>query len=221
MAGGLTGQLLQDQKTDDMNLPKENRYYTLFKKLLVFPGVFFLLISCENDIEKIRSLTDPTDLPEISARNMEIVYTDSARLKVILEAASIRRYSNVERPYTEFPDGLFVRFFNDSMQVESEIKADYAIYYTEERLWEARGDVVANNIEKREKLNTEELFWDENKEKIFSNSFSRIETEDGTFYGQEGFESNQRFTKWRLKSSRGTVNVKEEPDEPVSDVPEK
>ncbi|MGC9342739.1 MAG: LPS export ABC transporter periplasmic protein LptC [Bacteroidales bacterium] len=196
-----------------MNFLERNTILLHLKKLLVFPGVFFLLIACENDIEKIKSLTDPTDLPDVSAKKVEIVYTDSSRLQMILEAPSIRRFSNVERPYMEFPEGIYVRFYDDSLKVESEIMANYAIYFNEERLWEARGDVVANNIEKGEKLNTEELFWDENKEVIFSNSFSRIETEDGTFYGQEGFESNQRFSKWRLKGSRGTVNVKEEPKE--------
>jgi LPS export ABC transporter protein LptC len=193
-----------------------NTYLQKIKKLLVFPGVFFLLLSCENDIEKIRSLTDPTDLPDISAEVVEIIYTDSSNLEMILEAPSIRRFSNVERPYMEFPEGMYVRFYDDSLQLESEIRADYAIYYSEERLWEARGDVFANNLKKGEKLNTEELFWDEEKKTIYSNSFSRIETEDGTFYGQDGFESNQRFSKWRLKGSRGTVNFKDEPEESES-----
>jgi LPS export ABC transporter protein LptC len=196
-----------------MNFLERNRILKNIKKLLVFPGVFFLLLSCENDIEKIKTLTDPTDFPDVSAQNVEIIYTDSSQLQMILESPSIRRFSNVERPYMEFPEGMFVRFYDDSLQVESEIRSNYAIYYNEEKFWEARGDVVANNLKKGEKLNTEELFWDENEGIIYSNSFSRIETEDGTFYGQEGFESNQRFSKWRLKGSRGTVNVKEEPEE--------
>ena len=187
---------------------KENIFQRL-KKLLVFPGVFFLVLACENDIEKIKSLTDPGNLPEIRAYNIEIIYTDSARLQMILKASEIQRFTNMKRPYLEFPKGIEVWFYDDSMNIESEIKANYAIYYNEEKMWEARGDVMANNMLKAEKLNTEELFWDENKEMIYSNSFSRIETDDGTFYGQEGFESNQRFTKWKLKGSRGTVRFKE------------
>ena len=31
-----------------------------------------------------------------------------------------------------------------------------------------------------------------------------------SFYGQDGFDSNQSFTKWKLKGSRGTVNIKNE-----------
>jgi len=201
------------KKLNSVNFQKRNKFLKNSKKLLVFLGVFFLLFSCENDIEKIKFLTDPTGFPDVSVENVEIIYTDSSRLQMILESPSIRRFSNIERPYMEFPEGMYVRFFDDSLQVESEIRSNYAIYYNEEKFWEARGDVMAYNLKKGEKLNTEELFWDEDKGLIYSNSFSRIETDDGTFYGQEGFESNQRFSKWRLKGSRGTVNVKEEPED--------
>lgn len=194
-----------------MEFSWHNNIISLIKKLLVLPGVFFLLFSCENDIEKIKSLTDPSELPNVYAKKVEIIYTDSSDLQMILEAPSIKQFSKEvdRRPYIEFPDGIHVKFYDDSMKIESEITANYAIYYQDDKLWEAKGNVVAHNIEKG-RLNTEVLFWDENKELIYSNSFSRIETEDGTFYGQDGFEANQRFTKWRLKGSSGTVKIKEE-----------
>ena len=150
-------------------------------------------------------------MPEISADNVEIIYSDSGFVRMKLEAKYIRQFSKVEDPYIEFPEGIYVRFYDDSLNVESEIRANYAIYHTDDKLWDARGNVVASNLKNGEKLNTEQLFWDENKKTIYSNSFSRIETQDGTFYGQDGFESNQRFSKWKLKSSRGTVNIKDEP----------
>ncbi len=187
-----------------------NIEYSLLK-LLFITGVSLLFVSCENDIEKINSITNSSEMPEVSASNVEVLYSDSGFVQMKLTAEVIKQFSNIEKPYIEFPEGIYVRFYDDSLNVESEIRANYAIYHTDEKLWEARGNVVANNLEKGEKLNTEELFWDEDKKTIYSNSFSRIETLDGTFYGQDGFESNQRFSKWRLKSSRGTVNFKDEP----------
>ncbi|HYW95866.1 MAG TPA: LPS export ABC transporter periplasmic protein LptC [Bacteroidales bacterium] len=180
-------------------------------KLLFITGVSLLFVSCENDIQKINSITNTAEMPEISADNVEIIYSDSGFVKVKLTAEVIKQYAKVEKPYMEFPEGIYVRFYNDSLNVESEIRANYAIYHTNEKLWEARGNVIANNLEKGEKLNTEELFWDENKRMIYSNSFSRIETQDGTWYGQDGFESNQRFSKWKLKGSRGTAYFKDKP----------
>ncbi len=179
-------------------------------KLLIITGVFFLF-SCENDIERINLLTNPEELPDIQGKNMDIIYSDSGIVKARMVAETIKQYSRAERPYILFPDGLKIFFFNSEMEYESELTADYAIYYNEEKFWNAKGNVIAENHEKSEKLNTEELFWDEKSKKIYSNSFSRIENKDGTFYGQNGFEANQKFTNWKLKGSRGTIHVKDEP----------
>ena len=187
-----------------------NFFFELFKKLLLITGVF-LLFACENDIERIHLLANPEELPDIEGKEMEIIYSDSGRVQAKLTAPVIRRFSRIEKPYIEFPEGLHAHFYNKDLEYISEIIADYAIYYTGEKLWIARGNVEADNFEKGEKLNTEELFWDEKTKKVYSNSFSRIENKDGTFYGQQGFEANQNFTTWKLKGTRGIIHVKEEP----------
>ena len=142
---------------------------------------------------------------------MEIIYSDSGMVQVKLLAPLIKQYTKVERPYLEFPEGIHIFFFNEKLEYSSELKADYAIYHTEDKFWLAKGNVIAENYEKKEKLNTEELYWDEKTKKVYSNSFSRIENQDGTFYGQQGFEANQKLTNWKLKGSRGTLHVKDEP----------
>ncbi len=180
-------------------------------KLLVIPGVF-CLVACENDIEKINILTNTTTLPDISGEKVEILYSDSGKVKMQLNAEEIKQYGKTERPYIEFPKGIHVILFDDLLQPKSEILADYAKYFQEEKLWEAHGNVIAFNISTGEKLNTEELFWDESLQRIYSNSFSRIENKDGIFYGQKGFETNQKFMPIRLKSSKGSVNLKDEED---------
>lgn len=186
-------------------------FITQIKKLLFISGVF-LLVACENDIERINLITDPEEFPDIQGKEMEIIYSDSGRVKAKLIAPSIKQFTRIERPYIEFLEGLQVFMYDSNLEYDSELVADYAIYYTNERLWIARGNVVTENYKKGEKLNTEELFWDEKTRKIYSNSFSRIENKDGTFYGQQGFEANQKFTNWKLKGSRGTLNVKDQPD---------
>ena len=179
-------------------------------KLLVIPGVS-LLISCENDIEKIKGVTDSVVYPDISGKNLEIVYSDSAKVRIQIFTDEIKKFTTIEKPYFEFPKGMKVLFFNDTMEVNARISADYAIYYTIDKRWEARGNVVCENLEKGETLYSEELFWDEEKEIIYSNIFSRIENKSGTFYGQNGFEADQNLTHWKLKGSRGTVNIEDKP----------
>lgn len=195
---------------DTINNIKSTLY---LKKLLLITGVFFLL-SCENDIERINLLTNPADLPDIQGKNMEIMYSDSGRIQMKLTAPLIKQYRKVEKPYLEFPEGIHILFYNENFDNSAELQADYAIYYNEEKHWQARGNVIAINYEKEEKLNTQELIWDEKTKKIYSNSFSRIENKDGTFYGQQGFEANKNLTNWKLKGSKGTLNIKDEPPNP-------
>ena len=147
----------------------------------------------------------------MSGKKMEIIYSDSGKVKVKLTADEIKRFSKVEKPFIEFPKGIDVTFFNDTLGVSAHLTAGYAIYYNEAKLWEARGNVIARDLVEGKQLNSEELFWDEEKGKIYSNIFSRIETKDGIFYGQNGFEANQNLTWYKLIGTSGTVNLKDEP----------
>jgi LPS export ABC transporter protein LptC len=182
---------------------------------ILLPGILLLVfslyfISCENDIEKINSLPGNTTLPEVSGKNFEIIHSDSGKVKVRILAPELHKYDLIEQPYIEFTRGMKAYFYDDSLKIESVIEAGYVKYFEKERLWEAKNNVEARNLKKGEQLNTEHLFWNEQKKIIYSNTNSRIVTEDGTFYGEKGFEANQDLSKWKLKSSKGTVNVKNE-----------
>ena len=172
--------------------------------------ILALLCGCENDIERINLLTDETETPNLKGANIEVIYSDSAKVKVQILAPAYIQFVDVERPYMEFPEGLEVYFYDKSGKIESEIKADYSVYYMDEQLWHATGNVVAHRRDNGDALNTEELFWDESKELIYSDSYTRIQNEDGVFYGKRGFDSNQNLSNWQLKGTSGTVNVQDE-----------
>jgi LPS export ABC transporter protein LptC len=177
---------------------------------LLFFSLTWLLWSCENDIEHVSMLTDETKDAKIKGTNIEVIYSDSAKVQVQMHAPAYRQFPDVERPYMEFPEGLEVYFYDDSLHIESEFRANYAIYYTEEGLWHATGNVVASRLDNGNALQTEELFWDENKELIYSNVYTKIQNEDGIFYGRKGFESDQNLNNWQLKGTSGTVEVQDE-----------
>jgi LPS export ABC transporter protein LptC len=169
-----------------------------------------LSVSCENDIQKINSITNSVNLPDATGKSFESIYSDSSMVKVRIVGKEIRQFNNNKRPYVEFPQGLTAYFYDDSLNIESVINASYVIYYREEGLWEAKNDVEAKNFKTGEQLNTEHLFWDEEKKLIYSTTYSRIVNKDGTFYGQEGFEANQDLTWWKLKGTKGTVSIRDE-----------
>lgn len=190
------------------SLTNAKRRSVLFLVLVCISGILF--VSCnKNDIETINLYKKEKKLPDISVKEAEIVFTDSGKTKVKVKAPELHKYKLENEPYTEFPEGLNVYFYNFRQNVKSTIKANYAIYYEDKNLWEAKDDVRAVN-QKGEKLNTEHLYWDQKKEKIYSNKFTRITSGEEVFSGKNGFVSNQDFTKWRLKKSKGTVKIEDD-----------
>ena len=193
-------------------LEQDNKLRTLSLKTIIIPviaGIIMVFSSCEsNDIEKINTITHELDAPNISIINTEVIYTEHAKIKAILRSKEINQYLNIEEPYTEFPKGIFVEFYDSIQKPTSFIRANYCIYDETEKLWTAENDVVAVS-EEGDTLNTEFLIWDQQKEKIYSDQYVRITNKEGVIHGK-GFEANQDFTNWTIKGSSGTFNVQNE-----------
>jgi len=172
-----------------------------FFSLLLFLAI---LSSCENDIEKVKLLSNRTVEPVESANNIQILYSDSAKLQVEMRAPELNQFE-AENPYIEMPRGLKATFFDDSMLVKSTITADYGVSYEHEQKMEARKNVVVVN-KKGETLNTEHLIWDERKEKLISDAFVKITTKDEVIFG-DGLEANQDFSKYKIFNIKGTFPI--------------
>ena len=166
-------------------------------------GAFFFA-ACENDIEKVKLLGMHEQSPVESAKNIKIIYSDSARVEVEVTAPVMNHYST-ENPYLEMPKGLKAIFYDDALNVKSRMSADYGIRYEHEQKMEARKNVVVVN-EKGEQLNTEHLIWDEKREKLLSDEFVKITRKDEIIYGT-GFEANQDFSRYKIFNIKGTISV--------------
>jgi LPS export ABC transporter protein LptC len=188
------------------------------KPLAWYPGIIcamllagtFAVHSCKNDIETINALTSELNLPDQSGFDIEIIYTDSGLIQGKIFAPEINKFSRKEEPYIEFPKGLKVVFFDSLERPESTIQAKYALFYEKKQLWEARNQVIAENPADGKKLETEQMFWDQKAERIYSEKFTRLTNSDGIFYGEGGFEARQDLSKWKLKGHSGTVNVRDD-----------
>ncbi len=167
-----------------------------------------MLMSCMNDIEVISSLTNIDNWPSQTIVNLETIYTDSAKIQLIVKSKLVETYNQEEDPYLEFPKGLEVFFYDKNEMVESQLSAKYAIYHKADQLWEAKDSVVVINAND-EILNTEQLFWDENKKLIYTSIFVSITTTNEIIYG-DGMEANENFTNWKIMKPRGTFYLDHE-----------
>lgn len=140
------------------------------------------------------------------ATNVETFLSQDARIKARLTAPYMLRYL-ADSPYVEFPRTLHVDFYNDTMAMESKLDALYGKYREWEKKVYLRDSVVVINKLKGDTLKTNELWWDQNTEKFFTDKPVFIHTKDKVFYGAHGMEAAQNFEWWVLNSGSGHVTV--------------
>lgn len=173
-------------------------------------AVMMIMPACKSDLQTIDNIVQMDKGPVESAFNIEIIHSDQAYVRMILNAPQMDRYENDEN-YLEMPLGLTVVFYDTLMQKTSSMSARYAISYEDSEIIEARNDVVVIN-ELGEKLNTEQLVWDQKKEIIYSEKFVKITTEDEITYG-EGFRADERFDQWEITNPHGTFRIQNPADD--------
>jgi len=166
--------------------------------------VSLLFSSCENDIATVNKITSRNASSVETGTQIEMVYSDYGIVKAKLTTPQIQEYHTIN-PYYEMTKGVFMAVYNDSLVVNSTLKAGYGIAYLKTNLLVARENVVVVN-QKGDKLTSEELQWDERTKKLTSDKFVTITTADETIYG-DGLEANQDFTQYKIKKIKGTVKV--------------
>lgn len=166
-----------------------------------------LFFSCRGKIDIIDTSLKP-ELPTQIVHNFKTSYTDSAVLQLEMKAPLMKHYGNMEVPYTDFDEGIEVYFYEGRDSLIGEIRANFARYTESKELWEVRDNVLALN-QKGEKLETELLFWDESKDRIFTDKYVRITQLDQIIMGN-GLESDTKFDNWNIKNVTATLYIDDE-----------
>lgn len=180
---------------------------TFILKSIVVICVTAMLFACENDMQTINSLNIDDNLPDETAKDIEVIYSDSGKIMIKLLSPRLNRYE-AEEPYMDFPDGLRLLFFDSLMNVKSELTANYGISWEKKKLMEVKDDVVITDYEKDEVLNTEHITWDQNKREIYSEVFVKRTNRDGVMYG-DGFSADENLKNYKLIRPRGVLTVED------------
>lgn len=168
--------------------------------------ILLTLASCTKFTNKeLRSRSRDTVQAKEVAEQVVISFTDSGKLKAKLNTPVMVGIKHAAEPYVEMPRGVKGDFYDDSGRVESFLSSEYAISYTKSKKVLLRRNVEVMNI-KGEKLNTEELNWDQRSGQIYTDKFVKITTADQIIMG-DGMTANQTFTHWIIKKVRGSINL--------------
>lgn len=181
-------------------------YFNMGKafKILTF-ALFTTVVYACNESADVNDVS-PYDGAMLEVANMETLYSDSAIVRVKVKAPKQLEYENGD---SEFPEGVYIEFYDVNRKLTTTIEADKGHFDKKENLYTATGDVEVNSIEKKEKLNTEVLYWKEDKQEIYTDKFVRIETADEILLG-EGLTASQDFSSYRILKPTGELSIEQD-----------
>lgn len=196
------------------------RMIRMIRVALSVTGSAILLFSCAGKDAGHTSGSDEALMTEYS-EDLSVVMSQNGRRSYHFVTPLLEGYSLGREPYREFRKGVKITTYqNDSLTtVDAVLTANYAIYYENRELWEAKGNVVVEKSDGKT-LYTQQLFWNARTKKIYSNVDSKIVQNNGrdVFIG-EGFESDEEFKDWRFRRMKGRMEVemKQNADSTASD----
>ena len=178
------------------------------KSIIVLLGAIMLL-ACKNDIKEVNALAEWEKRPDMTGENLELIYSDSARIKYRVLAPEYIKVNREKEKYEEFPKGIHVLSYDPAGKMIGSIKAKYAKKLEDEMLWEARNEVVIINAEGK-KLETELLYWDMKKELIYSDRYVKLSADGQIIEGNNGFHSDQNQNHPVFENISGSIEVEKQ-----------
>ena len=171
---------------------------------IILLSMFF--IACSNEIPEIENITREQLMIE-KGKDVEIIYSDSAQVRVRVTGPTMLYYTEPNNPRQEFTEGVKAFFYDALKNEQSVLIGKYAIRDERNKKVIIRDSVVWESITDG-KLETSELIWDETTNVIRSTKFTKITRNKEVIWGYN-FETNDKLTQWRLLSPKGTVKVDE------------
>lgn len=177
-----------------------------------------LLAACSGKkTEVAEGVTNVDSMPSLYTRDVNTLISDSGITRYRIEADVWYMYEqNEDSAYWYFPEGIYVEQFDSTFNAETVIMGDTATFYKKSQIWRLDRNVHIENIEGR-KFDTHQLFWDQKKRIIYSDSAIRITTDEEVIEGR-GFLSNEQITKYTILHTTGIFTIEKDTVAPSDSV---
>lgn len=175
-----------------------------YGRFFMFCIVAFLAACETKDLKQVESYEGPIRV--IVDENT--MMTDSG--KAVIRIKSPRKIT-FKSGDEEWPEGLNLEIYRkDGKTLQSTFRSNQAEYNGEEDIYRGTGNVVVENFQTEDELNTEELFWDPNKEIFYTEKFVTIVSE-GEIHTGNGLTADQNFETYTIHEPSGTLTIEDEP----------
>lgn len=173
-----------------------------------------LTLACEKNAE-VEVVDTEVEISNVKVESfgVEYVFSDSAIVTANLRAQHvIERTDSIdgrEEDVHYFYGEVEIDFFNKLGLKTSTARGDSGRFRRAVNLARLDGNVVLNN-ELGDRMYTEQLFWDEKKDSIYTDKFVKIVTPDKVITGSKGLRSNSSFSSYVIFGIQGEIEADEQ-----------
>lgn len=175
------------------------------REALIVMCAAVLLTGCEEKVKpSVLSGVSSTQLPSQESWNSTITFSDSGIVKAIVKAGHIYAFDNSNVTYLE--QDVVVDFFDEFGKHTTVMTADKGMVNEGTNNLEATGNVVVKS-DNGTVVQTEKMFWNNERQLIHSPEFVRITSPKERLQGT-GFESDHNLRNYKIFKVTGTAESK-------------
>ena len=163
-----------------------------------------MFVSCRNDLDRVSAVEIPRAAPDRITKGAEYFFTDSGQVRNRLRSGRIAEW-NSEPQRTELSEGLELVFFRADGSEGSVLTARRGIIVPQEKRMEVYEDVVFVNA-KGERLETEQLTWDQDSAKVRTDRAVRIIRGGDVIHGH-GLEADEDLSRYTIRRITGILEL--------------
>lgn len=180
----------------------------IFLEINIIANMVMVLFSCENSLDKVKEFIDTDTINGILAYNVTITRSDSGFVQARLMAPVMHSIDG-DSSILEFPKGFDALILNRYGRTTSKIRGDYGIRYDKEEMIFLKDSVVVENIDDKEVMFTETLFWNQKTKKIYTRNPVKIVSPDKVIFG-DSLNANEDFSQRVIHGMRATLEIEDE-----------
>lgn len=159
-----------------------------------------LFISCRNETkDQVTFVFDKETIPIINTDSVTMLISDSGMVKYKVITKTWKMFDEASEPFWLFPDKLYLEQYDSLFNTVVTLRADTVWRYISDNLWKMRGNVFIRNFQNKT-FESEEIFWDQQKQRIYSNKPVTIKSPNEATIIADDFESNQQITQIKMKN---------------------
>ncbi len=168
--------------------------------------MLFFAWSCSDGKLEVAEETLKRDaIPVLKGHDVTTIISDSGVARYRITTQEWLVFDKVKDPYWLFPKGIHFERFTPDYKIDAHMTSKQAKYHETIALWEFNGDVEAKNLQ-GELFQTQQLFWDENRKRIYSDKEIVITQHFKVIKGV-GFESNSSLTRYIIRRPTGIIPI--------------